>query len=48
MFHAVLAFVYPWKYFTCGDGVDTELHVGAGAIQVVVEDEVQTTSGGGQ
>ena len=31
--------------FTCGDGVDAELHGGAGTIQVVVEDEVQTSRG---
>lgn len=31
------------KASTCGDGVDAELHVFAGAIKVVVEGEVQTS-----
>lgn len=35
------------QYLTCGDGVDADLHGGAGAIQVVVEGEVQTSRGGG-
>ena len=34
--------------FTLGDGVDTELHGGAGAIQVVVEEEFHTSWVGGQ
>lgn len=33
--------------FTWSDGVDAELHRGAGAVQVVVEGEVQTSRRGG-